>query len=152
MTFKTLREDIDSIIARDPAARSRWEVVLCYPGFQAILLHRMAHGAWRRGWRLTGRWLSQLGRWLTGIEIHPGAKIGSCVFIDHGMGVVIGETAEIGDDCWVRQGVTIGRFDRGRKRPPPYAPRLGNGVEVGVGAVLVTYFGVSRFRPDPLPD
>ena len=98
MLFKNLREQIDATLARDPAARSRLEVVLCYPGFHALLYHRFAHWLWQRGWLLAGRFVSHLGRVLTGIEIHPGARIGKRVFIDHGMGVVIGETAEVGDD------------------------------------------------------
>jgi serine O-acetyltransferase len=139
MIFKTLREDIDSIIARDPAARSRAEVMLCYPGFQAILLHRLAHSAWIKGWRLTGRWLSQVGRWLTGIEIHPGATIGRRVFIDHGMGVVIGETAIVGDDVTLYQGVTLGgtKLHKGKRHPT-----LERGVIVGSGAQILGPFTV----------
>lgn len=108
MTFKTLVSDIDSMMARDPAARSRLEVVLAYPGFQALLIYRLAHWLWVHDWRLLGRLLSNLGRFLTGIEIHPGARIGRHLFIDHGMGVVIGETAEIGDDVTLYHGVTLG--------------------------------------------
>src|SRR3546814_11012376 len=93
---------------RDPAARSRLEVVLCYPGFQAVILYRLSNAFWRRGWFLVGRWISAVARLLTGIEIHPGATIGRRFFIDHGMGVVIGETAEIGDDVTLYQGVTLG--------------------------------------------
>ena len=99
MLLKNLREEIDATLARDPAARSRLEVVLCYPGFHALVYHRLAHWLWQRGWLLAGRFVSHIGRVLTGIEIHPGARIGRRVFIDHGMGVVIGETAEVGDDC-----------------------------------------------------
>ena len=106
--LKNLREDIDATIARDPAARSRLEEVLLYPGFQAVLLHRFAHGCWTHGWRLLGRTISQFSRWVTGIEIHPGARIGRRCFIDHGMGVVIGETSEIGDDVTLYHGVTLG--------------------------------------------
>src|SRR5436853_2658255 len=98
MLFQNLRDEIDATLARDPAARSRLEVVLCYPGFQALLYHRFAHWLWRSGWHLGGRFLSHLGRVATGIEIHPGAQIGRRLFIDHGMGVVIGETCEIGND------------------------------------------------------
>jgi serine acetyltransferase len=97
MLLKNLRDEIDAIMARDPAARSRLEVVLCYPGFHALLYYRAAHWLWDRGWRLGGRFVSHLGRMLTGIEIHPGARIGKRLFIDHGMGLVIGETAEVGD-------------------------------------------------------
>ena len=103
MLFKNLRDEIDATLARDPAARSRLEVVLCYPGFQALLFYRLAHWFWGRGWRLAGRFVSHIGRCATGIEIHPGARIGRRLFIDHGMGVVIGETAEIGDDCTLYQ-------------------------------------------------
>jgi serine O-acetyltransferase len=118
--FERLREDIDCILERDPAARSRFEVLTCYPGLHAILWHRMAHRFWVRGWTWLGRFTSHLGRFLTGIEIHPGAVIGRRVFIDHGMGVVIGETAEIGDGCTIYQGVTLGgtRLTRGAKRHP----------------------------------
>ena len=106
--FKRLREDIASIRERDPAARRAWEVLTCYPGLHALVLHRRAHGAGAHGLHWLARFVSQLARFLTGIEIHPGATIGRRVFIDHGMGVVIGETAEIGDDCTIYQGVTLG--------------------------------------------
>ena len=106
--FKGLREDIEAVFARDPAARSRLEIVLCYPGVHALVFHRLAHPLWRGGWRLTARFISQISRFMTGIEIHPGATIGRRFFIDHGMGVVIGETAEIGDDVTLYQGVTLG--------------------------------------------
>src|ERR1700731_3584273 len=105
--FKNLRDEIDATLARDPAARSRLEVVLCYPGFQALLFHRAAHWMWQRRWRLAGRFVAHLGRILTAIDIHPGATIGKRLFIDHGIGVVIGETAEIGDDCPIYKGVTL---------------------------------------------
>ena len=132
--FKKLAEDIDSILARDPAARSRLEIVLCYPGFQALLWHRAAHGLWRRGWRLAGRFVAHLGRVLTGVEIHPGAKIGRRLFIDHGMGVVIGETAEVGDDVTLYHGVTLGgiALDQGKRHPT-----LEEGVIVGAGAAIL---------------
>ncbi|MEE9478893.1 MAG: serine acetyltransferase, partial [Kiloniellales bacterium] len=106
--FKSLSEDIDAMIARDPAARNRLEVALLYPGFQALMFYRLSHALWRRGWCMLGRSVSQLGRWITGIEIHPGAKIGRRFFIDHGMGVVVGETSEIGDDVTLYHGVTLG--------------------------------------------
>ncbi len=107
--FSRLREDIRVVFDRDPAARSTWEVLTCYPGLHALTWHRwLAHPLWRWGWRWLARWLSHWSRWLTGIEIHPGATIGRRVFIDHGMGVVIGETAEIGDDCTLYHGVTLG--------------------------------------------
>src|SRR5215471_8818298 len=140
MLFKNLREEIDATLARDPAARSRLEVVLCYPGFHALLLHRLAHLLWRRRWLLAGRFVSHIGRMLTGIEIHPGARIGKRLFIDHGMGVVIGETAEIGDDCTLYQGVTLGgtSLTRGEKRHPT----LGNNVIVSSGAQVLGPFRV----------
>src|SRR6202045_635386 len=140
MLLKNLREQIDATLARDPAARSRLEVVLCYPGFHALLYHRLAHWLWQRGWLLAGRFVSHLGRVLTGIEIHPGARIGKRVFIDHGMGVVIGETADVGDDVTLYQGVTLGgtSLTRGAKRHPT----IGNGVIVGSGAQVLGPFGV----------
>jgi serine O-acetyltransferase len=134
MFFKHLRSDIDSMMARDPAARSRLEVVLCYPGFHALFFYRLGHAAWTRGFLLLGRWLTQLGRFLTGIEIHPGAQIGRRFFIDHGMGVVIGETAVIGDDVTLYQGVTLGGTSlKGGKRHPT----LMNKVIVGAGAQVL---------------
>ncbi|HEX9396445.1 MAG TPA: serine O-acetyltransferase [Burkholderiales bacterium] len=138
--FKKLRGDIGCILERDPAARSAWEVLTCYPGLHAIYIHKLAHWFWRNGLRWLGRFTSHIGRWLTGIEIHPGAKIGSCVFIDHGMGVVIGETAEIGDGCTIYQGVTLGGTSlyRGEKRHPT----LGDGVVVGAGAKVLGGFTV----------
>ena len=136
--FKMLRADIACILERDPAARSSWEVLTCYPGLHAIYIHKLAHWFWGSGWRWLGRFTSHLGRWLTGIEIHPAAKIGSCVFIDHGMGVVIGETAEVGDGCTIYQGVTLGGTSlyRGEKRHPT----LGSGVVVGAGAKVLGGF------------
>jgi serine O-acetyltransferase len=139
MFLKKLREEIDATIARDPAARSRAEVVLCYPGFHAVLIYRLARWFWVRGWLLTGRFLSHVGRVLTGIEIHPGAKIGRRLFIDHGMAVVIGETAEIGDDVTLYQGVTLGgtSLHQGKRHPT-----LGDGVIVGSGAQVLGGFTV----------
>jgi serine O-acetyltransferase len=138
--FKKLRADIACILERDPAARSSWEVLTCYPGLHAIYMHKLARWFWLRGMRWLGRVTSHLGRWLTGIEIHPGAKIGCCVFIDHGMGVVVGETAEIGDGCTIYQGVTLGGTSlyRGTKRHPT----LGEGVVVGAGAKVLGGFTV----------
>ncbi|MDK2797057.1 MAG: serine O-acetyltransferase [Tepidiphilus sp.] len=138
--LERLREDIDSILQRDPAARSRWEVLTCYPGLHALWLHRLAHFLWTKRWRWLARFLSHLTRWLTGIEIHPGATIGRRVFIDHGMGVVIGETAEVGDDCTIYQGVTLGGTSlyRGVKRHPT----LEAGVVVGAGAKVLGGFTV----------
>src|SRR5438067_10584316 len=134
MLFKNLREQIDATLARDPAARSRLEVVLCYPGFHALVYHRVAHWLWQHRWFLAGRLVSHLGRTLTGIEIHPGARIGKRVFIDHGMGVVIGETAEVGDDVTLYQGVTLGgtKLNRGKRHPT-----LEDGVIVGAGAKVL---------------
>ena len=138
--FKKLRGDIACILERDPAARTAWEVLTCYPGLHAIYIHKLAHWFWLNHLRWLGRFTSHLGRWLTGIEIHPGAKIGSCVFIDHGMGVVIGETAEVGDGCTIYQGVTLGGTSlyKGEKRHPT----LGPGVVVGAGAKVLGGFVV----------
>lgn len=139
--FKTLKEDIQAVFERDPAARSRLEVLLCYPGVHAVMLHRVAHALWRRGWRLAGRIVSNLNRFLTGIEIHPGARIGRRFFIDHGMGVVIGETAEIGDDVTIYQGVTLGgvSLDPGKRHPT-----VEDGVVIGAGAAVLGPFTVRR--------
>jgi serine O-acetyltransferase len=136
--FSRLRSDIQCILDRDPAARSKWEVVTCYPGLHALVLHRFAHRLWLRELRWLARFTSQFSRWLTGIEIHPGAKIGSCVFIDHGMGIVIGETAEVGDGCTIYQGVTLGgtSLAKGAKRHPT----LGRNVVVGAGAKVLGGF------------
>jgi len=138
--FRQLREDIDSVFERDPAARSTWEVLTCYPGLHAVWVHRLAHWFWNRGLTWLGRFTSHLGRWFTGIEIHPGAKVGRRVFIDHGMGVVVGETAEIGDDTTIYQGVTLGGTSlyRGTKRHPT----LGKGVVVSAGAKVLGGFTV----------
>ncbi|MEY3872964.1 MAG: hypothetical protein RLZZ296_1959, partial [Pseudomonadota bacterium] len=125
---------------RDPAARTAWEVLTCYPGIHALLLHRRAHWCWNHGLKWLGRFISHMARWLTGIEIHPGAKIGSCVFFDHAMGVVVGETAEIGDGCTIYQGVTLGGTSlyKGTKRHPT----LGRNVVVGAGAQVLGGFTV----------
>jgi len=138
--FSRLREDLASVRERDPAARSTLEVLTCYPGVHALFLHRIAHVAWSKGFYWLGRFVSHIGRFLTGIEIHPGATIGRRVFIDHGMGVVIGETAEIGDDCTIYQAVTLGGTSlyRGTKRHPT----LGKGVVVGAGAKVLGGFTV----------
>ena len=138
--FTRLREDIASIRVRDPAARSDWEVLTCYPGLHAIVLHRFAHACWLAERRWLARFVSQFARFLTGIEIHPGATIGRRVFIDHGMGVVIGETAEVGDDCTIYQGVTLGgtMLTRGAKRHPT----LERGVIVGAGAKVLGGFTI----------
>ena len=138
--FSRLREDIACIKERDPAARSSWEVLTCYPGLHALIWHRMAHAAWRANFKWLGRFLSHLGRFFSGIEIHPGATIGRRVFIDHGMGVVIGETAEVGDGCTIYQGVTLGgtSLGKGSKRHPT----LGQGVIVSAGAKVLGGFTV----------
>lgn len=140
--FQRLREDIDCILERDPAARSRWEVLTCYPGLHALVIQRWAHRAWKAKWFWLGRFLSHLGRFLTGIEIHPGASIGRRVFIDHGMGIVIGEMAEIHDDCTIYQGVTLGGTSlvRGAKRHPT----LERGVIVGANACVLGGFTVGE--------
>ncbi len=140
--FSRLRSDIQCILERDPAARSRWEVLTCYPGLHALVLHRLAHWLWGKGMRWLGRFISHFSRWLTGIEIHPGAVIGNCVFIDHGMGVVIGETAVIGDGCTIYQGVTLGGTSlyKGAKRHPT----LGRNVVVSAGAKVLGGFEVGE--------
>ena len=143
MFFKNLRDEIDATLARDPAARSRLEVVLCYPGFQVLLFHRIGHWLWQRRWHLAGRFVSHLGRILTAIDIHPGAKIGRRLFIDHGIGVVVGETAEIGDDCTIYQGVTLGGTrpsadEAGHKRHPT----IGNNVIISSNAQILGPFKV----------
>ena len=140
--FRQLQEDISSIIERDPAARSRWEVLTCYPGLHAVVMHRWANACWRAGFKWLGRFISHIARGLTGIEIHPGATIGRRVFIDHGFGVVIGETAEIGDDCTIYQGVTLGgtSLSKGAKRHPT----LGRGAIIGAGAKVLGSFTVGE--------
>lgn len=138
--FSRLRSDIRCILERDPAARSTWEVLTCYPGLHALILHRWAHACWTNGLKWLGRFISHLSRWFTGIEIHPGAKIGNGVFFDHGMGIVIGETAEIGDGCTIYHGVTLGGTSlyKGAKRHPT----LGRNVVVGAGAKVLGGFTV----------
>src|SRR5208337_5460638 len=134
MLFKNLRDEIDATLVRDPAARSRLEVVLCYPGFHALLFHRLAHWLWHHSWLLAGRFVSHIGRMATGIEIHPGARIGKRLFIDHGMGVVIGETAIVGEDVTLYQGVTLGGTgkEHGKRHPT-----LLDNVVVGGGAKIL---------------
>jgi len=129
-----IREDIACVFERDPAARSTWEVITCYPGFHALLIHRLAHRLWRMKLRWLARFVSHVSRFLTGIEIHPGAKVGRRVFIDHGMGVVIGETAELGDDCTLYHGVTLGgtSWNKGKRHPT-----LRQGVVIGAGAKVL---------------
>jgi serine O-acetyltransferase len=134
LMFKDIREDIASVFDRDPAARSTWEVITCYPGFHALRIHRIAYWLWHLELHWLGRLVSHIGRWLTGIEIHPGATIGRRFFIDHGMGVVIGETAEIGDDVTLYHGVTLGgtSWNKGKRHPT-----LRNGVVIGAGAKVL---------------
>ena len=132
--FSRLQEEIAVVFERDPAARSTWEILTCYPGFHALLLHRVAHRCWVAGFKWLGRFISHIARWMTGIEIHPGATIAKRVFIDHGMGVVIGETAEIGEDCTLYHGVTLGgtSWAKGKRHPT-----LGKGVVIGAGAKVL---------------
>ncbi|MEP7068351.1 MAG: serine O-acetyltransferase [Usitatibacter sp.] len=139
--FRRIREDIECVFERDPAARSVWEVLTCYPGFHALQLHRVSHALWRAGLRWFARFTSHIARFLTGVEIHPGATIGRRVFIDHGMGVVIGETAEIGDECTLYHGVTLGgvSWNKGKRHPT-----LGKGVVVGAGAKILGPFVVGE--------
>ena len=138
--FSRIRSDIQCILDRDPAARSTWEVLTCYPGLHAVILHRPAHWCWHHGLKWLGRFISNFSRFLTGIEIHPGAKIGERVFFDHAMGVVVGETAEIGDGCTIYQGVTLGGTSlyKGAKRHPT----LGRDVVVSAGAKVLGGFEV----------
>jgi serine O-acetyltransferase len=145
MPFQRFSEDIEAILSRDPAARTWFEVLTCYPGLHAIWFHRLSHGLWQSNlgpFRWLARFLAMLSRWITGIEIHPGARIGRRVFIDHGMGVVIGETAELGDDCTIYQGVTLGgtSLTKGEKRHPTLGPR----VVVGAGAKVLGPFTVGE--------
>ncbi|MCO7612654.1 serine O-acetyltransferase [Pseudomonas chlororaphis] len=137
--FERLREDIQSVFHRDPAARNAFEVLTCYPGMHAIWIHRLSAALWGMGWKWLARLVSNFGRWLTGIEIHPGAKVGRRFFIDHGMGIVIGETAEIGDDVTLYQGVTLGgtSWNKGKRHPT-----LEDGVVVGAGAKVLGPFTV----------
>ena len=136
--FTRLRSDIQCVLDRDPAARSTWEVITCYPGLHAVWLHRPAHWCWNHGFKWLGRFISHIARFATGIEIHPGAKVGERVFFDHAMGVVVGETAEIGDGCTIYQGVTLGGTSlyKGTKRHPT----LGKDVVVSAGAKVLGGF------------
>ena len=142
--FVRLREDIACVFDRDPAARTTWEVLTCYPGLHALVFHRFNHWLWRIGLKWLARLGSNVARWMTGIEIHPGATIGRRFFIDHGMGVVIGETAVIEDDCTLYHGVTLGgtSWNKGKRHPT-----LENGVVVGAGAKIlgaITVFDNAR--------
>ncbi len=137
--LELLKEDLKTVFERDPAARSALEILFCYPGFHALLFYRLAHALWRRKWYFLGRLTSHIGRFFTGIEIHPGARIGRRFFIDHGMGVVIGETTEIGDDCTLYHGVTLGGTSWAKEKRHP---TLGNNVVVGAGAKVLGPFKV----------
>ncbi len=132
--LKNIWEDINCVFERDPAARNVWEIIFCYPGFHAILFYRIAHFFWEKKFFFLGRFVSHIARFLTGIEIHPGAKIGRRFFIDHGMGVVIGETAEVGDDVTIYHGVTLGgtSWKKGKRHPT-----IGNNVVIGAGAKIL---------------
>src|SRR2546426_2737769 len=147
--FDALRRDVRAVRERDPAARSALEVLLCYPGVHALAFHRLAHRLWNRGWPTTARFISQVERFLTGIEIHPAAKLGPGLFIDHGMGVVIGETSEVGENVTIYQGVTLAGTSLKREKRHP---TLGNNVVVGAGAKIiggVKIGGGSRLRAGP---
>ncbi|MBL0389429.1 serine O-acetyltransferase [Tumebacillus sp. ITR2] len=137
--FARIREDIQTVLKHDPAARSTFEVFMTYSGLHAIWFHILSHKLWSWGWRTPARMVSQIGRWFTGIEIHPGAQIGRRLFIDHGMGVVIGETAIVGDDCTLYQGVTLGGTgkEKGKRHPT-----LGNNVMVASGAKVLGSFTI----------
>ncbi|WP_305044378.1 serine O-acetyltransferase [Geoalkalibacter sp.] len=137
--LESLKEDIKAVFDRDPAVRSVAEVIFCYPGFHAMLFYRVAHSLWQRKFYFLGRFVSHLGRFFTGIEIHPGARIGRGFFIDHGMGVVIGETAEIGDNCTLYHGVTLGGTSWAKEKRHP---TLGNNVIIGSGAKVLGPFTV----------
>ena len=137
--FSRIKKDVQAIFKRDPAAKSTLEVLLCYPGLHAIWFHRLAHPLYKRGWVLLPRLISNISRFLTGIEIHPGAKLGEGLFIDHGTGVVIGETAEVGDNVTLYQGVTLGGTgkEKGKRHPT-----IGNNVVVATGAKVLGSFAV----------
>ena len=137
--FERMRRDMRTVLERDPAARSALEVLLCYPGVHAIWHHRLAHWMWRRGWLTTARFVSHLSRFVTGVEIHPAARLGDGLFIDHGMGVVIGETAEIGENVTLLQGVTLGGTSLKREKRHP---TLGDNVVVGAGAKILGAFTI----------
>jgi serine O-acetyltransferase len=132
--FTTLKRDIQAALNRDPAARSALEVLVCYPGLHALYFHRIAHWCWSGNLKILGRLISHVGRFLTGIEIHPGARLGLGLFIDHGNGVVIGETSEIGEDVTIYQGVTLGGTSLEKKKRHP---TIGNGVVIGAGATIL---------------
>ncbi|MGH7412762.1 MAG: serine O-acetyltransferase [Candidatus Rokuibacteriota bacterium] len=137
--FERMRRDVRTVLERDPAARSPLEVVLCSPGVHAIWIHRVAYALWRGGWQLTGRWVAHVGRFLTGIEIHPAAVLGPGLFIDHGMGIVIGETAEVGENVSILQGVTLGGTSLKREKRHP---TIGDNVMIGAGAKVIGGFTI----------
>ncbi len=137
--FSMLKEDMKVVFERDPAVRNVFEIIFCYPGFHAIFFYRISHWLWMRKCKFLGRFLSHVSRFLTGIEIHPGARIGHRLFIDHGMGVVIGETAVVGDDCTLYHGVTLGGTSWAKEKRHP---TLGNNVIVGAGAKILGPFKV----------
>jgi serine O-acetyltransferase len=137
--FERMKRDVRAALERDPAARSALEVALCYPGVHAIWIHRVAHGLWTRGWLVTARFVSHVGRFMTGIEIHPAARLGQGLFIDHGMGVVIGETAEVGENVTILHGVTLGGTSLKREKRHP---TLGDNVVVGAGAKILGAFSI----------
>ena len=139
--FDVIRRDVQVVLERDPAARSTLEVLLCYPGVHALFFHRIAHRIWTAGWLTVARFLSHVARFLTGIEIHPAARIGPGLFIDHGMGVVIGETAEVGANVTLLQGVTLGGTSLQREKRHP---TLGNNVVVGAGAKIIGAFRIGE--------
>src|SRR2546426_12254862 len=137
--FDAIRGDVRAALERDPAARSAFEVVLCYPGVHAVAFHRVAHRIWNRGWRTTARFVSHIARFLTGIEIHPAARLGPGLFIDHGMGIVIGDTAEVGENVTLLHGVTLGGTSLKREKRHP---TLGDNVVVGAGAKVIGGFSI----------
>jgi serine O-acetyltransferase len=137
--LERMRRDVRTVLERDPAARSALEVVLCSPGVHAIWIHRFAHGLWRGGWHLAARWVSHAGRFLTGVEIHPAAVLGQGLFIDHGMGIVIGETAEVGENVSILQGVTLGGTSLKREKRHP---TIGDNVMIGAGAKVIGGFTI----------
>ena len=139
--FKRLRDDIRAVRERDPAAHSQLEILLCYPGLHAVIWHRIAHAVWKRGFKLLGRVISNINRLITGIEIHPGAVLGDGVFIDHGMGVVIGETAVVGNNVTLYQGVTLGgtSAEKGKRHPT-----VEDDVIIGAGAAVLGPFTVGK--------
>ena len=139
--FDAIRRDVKVVLERDPAAKSGLEVLLCYPGVHALAFHRLAHRLWRNGWTTVARFVSHVSRFLTGIEIHPAAKLGPGLFIDHGMGVVIGETAEVGENVTLLHGVTLGGTSLRREKRHP---TLGNNVTVGAGAGIFGAFTIGN--------